>query len=466
MDRLDNGTILYEQDSPPGEPGGGLLRIVQIPEDGGESLVVFWPEIDAGTPIWVHGLPDARGALVVTCIAAPCPNASLHAVDLRDLSSEVILEGVLRAWYTPTGHLVYVRNDGALFAAPFDLGALEITGGAIPLFDGVRLNGAAADIRLSAEGTLLYVESPLSLGSPGQQLAVVDLEGNEETLALAPRPIPNVGVGGSPGGESVVFSSEGQIYTYNVTLGTTPRQLTFEGTNTRPVFSPDGDQVAFSSIREGTAARDLFVKNLNDDSPPRSIITLDADQFVTQWPSDTLIVFEVGAGVRDLWMVNLSDPDNPSAEVYLSSEADLRRVVVSPDGSLAAYRSNESGVNEIYIRSFPDPGERTVVSQGGGSAPNWSPDGNTLYYTPGQPFMAARLQLDPVPVVLSTDTLFALSGGGTEPFPGSALHPDGDRFIFARTVTAATVSEGGASEPDRLILVQNFFEELRQVVPE
>ena len=38
---------------------------------------------------------------------------------------------------------------------------------------------------LSAEGTLLYVESPLSLGSRGQQLAVVDLEGNEETLPFA-----------------------------------------------------------------------------------------------------------------------------------------------------------------------------------------------------------------------------------------------------------------------------------------
>ena len=41
---------------------------------------------------------------------------------------------------------------------------------------------------------------------------------------------------------------------------------------------------------------------------------------------------------------------------------------------------------------------------------------------------------------------------------------DGDRFILARTVTTATVSEDGASEPERLILVTNWFEELRQLM--
>ena len=454
---LDDGTILYEQEST-----ASSNRIVRISEDGGEPLeVAFQPEDLA---IWATGLPGARGAFVVGS------TRNLHVVDLRDQSSELILEEVIRAWYSPTGHLVYLRSDGALFTAPFDLGALAITGSGIPLFDGVRVAPLRADMLLGADGTLLYVEgSSIGVSAGAEQLVVLDLEGNEEPLVLAPRNIPGLGVGWSPDGESVVFSSEGQIYTYDVSLGTTPRQLTFEGTNRNAVFSPDGTRVAFTSTREGTIGRDLFVKDLNDDSPPRSIITLDANQDVMQWPSDTLIVFERGqGGIGDLWMVNLSDPDNPIAEAYLASEADLERVSVSPDGSLAAYRSSESGTNEIYIRSFPDPGERTVVSQGGGSAPNWSPDGNTLYYAtgPGQPFIAARLQRDPVPVVLSTDTLFTRVGVGAEPFPGSALHPDGDRFIFARNVTTAAGAEGDASEPARLILVQNFFEELRQVVPE
>ena len=54
-------------------------------------------------------------------------------------------------------------------------------------------------------------------------------------------------------------------------------------------------------------------------------------------------------------MVNLSNPDSAAARAYLTSESDLRYGVVSPDGTLAAYASNESGQYEIYIRSFPEP---------------------------------------------------------------------------------------------------------------
>ncbi len=136
--------------------------------------------------------------------------------------------------------------------------------------------------------------------------------------------------------------------------------------------------------------------------------------------------------------------------------------MVSPDGTLAAYSSNESGQYEIYIRSFPDPGERTIVSQGGGDVPFWAPDGNTLDYVRfegrARTFIAARIQRDPVPVVLSRDSLFT---GPYAAFPGSGLHPDGDRWIVAQNVGSGDPDEG-ATEAARLIMVTNFFEELRQ----
>lgn len=46
-------------------------------------------------------------------------------------------------------------------------------------------------------------------------------------------------------------------------------------------------------------------------------------------------------------------------------------MVISPDGALAAYRSNESGQSKIYVRSFPELGEQTIMSQGAGSEPVW-----------------------------------------------------------------------------------------------
>ncbi len=466
---LDDRTILYEQET----SNAVSVSIVRISEDGGEPLGVAFQR-EGATPTWASGLPGARGALVMVT------GNQLYVVDLGDSSSTLALEQVARAWYAPTGHIVYVRPDGALFAVPFDLDTLELTGSAIPLFEGVRVGPQWADMVVGTDGTLLYVEGRLTdLFSDPAQLLVADLEGNEEALPLDPRPIHRVSW--SPDEQSVAYSLNRapgflhDLYTYNVTLGTTPRQLTFEGANQWGVFSPDGTRIAFSSGREGTESYDLFVKNLDDDSPVRSLITLPGTQAPTQWPSDTLIVFESGSGSpvdRDLWTLNLSDPDNPRAEAYLSSEAGLSSIKVSRDGTLAAYHSNESGANQVYIRSFPDPGERTPVSQGGGVAPSWSPDGNTVYYwRPESPggwtFMAARIQREPTPVVLSRDSLFAREivqsfGGNVVAYD---LHPDGDRLILAQNAIG-TVSEDEDSQPERLILVQNFFEELRQVVPD
>ena len=467
LDWLDDGTILYEQ----------LIadlarsrRIVQIPENGGEPVVVFWPEEEDVAPVWVHGLPSGRGALVIACLQragvfCSADVARLYVVDLRDLSFELVLEQVIRAWYTPTGHLVYVRSDGAVFALPFDLDALTITGSAIPLFDGVRVTLGWADMRLAPDGTLLYVEGS-SAGSGLQQLLVVDLDGNVEALPLTPRPITGLSVGWSPDGESIVFVSEGQIYTYDLLLNAT-RQITFEGTNGVPVFSPDGATVAFSSQRPGTDGADLFVKALNDASPPRPLITLSGDELLMQWPMDTLIVFERAepGRNRELWMLDLSDPDAPQERLYLESENDLRRISVSPDGTLAAYRSSEDGGSgEIYVRTFPDPGAQELVSRTSAFTPFWSPDGATLYYAvaPGQPMIAAHFRTDPVPLVLSTDTLFYIRPSTREPMPGSGLHPDGDRFILTVNAEPESSRTIDPSRTERLILVQNWFEELRE----
>ena len=446
----DDGTIVFHCAG----------RVCRIAETGGQ------PEFLLENANWAYFpllLPGGSGVLLTDI-----RTMSIAVFDIEaDTVRELIPEG-LDAMYVDTGHIVYAHPNGGLFAVPFDLNGLEVTGPSVPVVDDVSLvaaggqNALRAKYSISQNGTLVYGTGGSVAGQGGGgQLVVVDLEGNERTLTLTPR---NFGeVAWSPDGRSVVYESNSDIYTYNVELGTTPRQLTFDGTNRRPVFSADGTRVAFASGRGGTDRFDLFVKTLGDDAPARSLITLAGDEIPTHWPSDALIVFEQAPNPSDLWMLDLSDPDSPRAEVYLPLEADLDDIVVSRDGALAAYGSNETGGDEVYIRSFPEPGERTPVSQGGGQYPFWSPDGNTVYYwsptaSGGSTFMAARIQRNPTPVVLSWDSLFT----GSYDAPSSDLHPDGNRLVVPQLVPATTDAESGATEPLRFLVVTNWFEELRQ----
>jgi hypothetical protein len=129
-----------------------------------------------------------------------------------------------------------------------------------------------------------------------------------------------------------------------------------------------------------------------------------------------------------------------------------------------AYSSDETGTREICVQSFPDPAERTLVSEGGGDFLVWSPDGNTVYYwtligVGGiDTFIAARLQREPTPMVLSRDSLFT----GDYYRPVSDLHPAGNRVIAGRFRPATAYGE--VLEAERFLVITNWFEELRQRV--
>ena len=347
----DDGTVVYTHTG-----GRGLYR---VPETGGDPQ----PLLDPTTSVRNPRLLPGGGAVIFTDPSA----RSTLILDLDTDSARVVRVGALDAVYVETGHLLYADVSGTLWAAAFDARRGEVVGDPVTLFDGVSIpNGIQARFAVSQNGTLVYGAGATAASGTGlgRRLLVVDLEGNVEPLVLAPRQLSRVRW--SPDGGSVVYQSrpEGEadphIYAYDVELGATPRQLTFQGNNIEPVTSSDGSRVVFASEREGTDGFDLFVKRLDDDTPAELLITLPGAQLPTQWPSDTLIVFEWGPPPTDLWMLDLSDPDSPRAEAYLEQEADLHQIVVSPDGTLAAYGSDETGTREIYIRSFPD-GHQTAT---------------------------------------------------------------------------------------------------------
>jgi serine/threonine-protein kinase len=82
----------------------------------------------------------------------------------------------------------------------------------------------------------------------------------------------------------------------------------------------------------------------------------------------------------DIWTLPLRGEASPFVDTPLAED----QQAFSPDGRWLAYRSNESGAQEVYVQSYPGPGEKTRVSTQGGGELRWSRDGTTLFYRQGE----------------------------------------------------------------------------------
>ncbi len=435
-------------------PSGMFL----VPETGGEPVLL----LESG---WISPslLPGGRAVIGNRL------GGGIMLLDLETDSVRELIPGGIDAKFVETGHLLYVDGAGGLWAVQFDPARGEVLGRAVPVLEGLSA-ALIARYSVSRNGTLVYGAG--GLGGAGlfeDRLLVLDLEGNEEPTPLEPRRF--AGPRWAPDGESVAYSASepgeeagsANIYTYNVVRRTIPRPLTVEGSNVNPVWSPDGTRVAFASVRDGTEGFDLFVKTVTDDSPPEMIVSLPGPQFPAQWLSNDLVIFTSGQGpARDLWMVDLSS-DSAVLSPYLETEARLGAIRVSPDGDLAAYMSDESGTNEVYISSFPVARQPEIVSQGGGAAPLWSPDGNTIYYWTLGPLsgrrslIAARIERGPPFVVVSRDTVLAGRYRA-----GGSLHPDGDKLVISQPFAPPDAGDDADVAPERFLVVVNWFTELRE----
>ena len=135
-------------------------------------------------------------------------------------------------------------------------------------------------------------------------------------------------------------------------------------------------------------------------------------------------------------------------ELAASPTATETNARFSPDGRSVAYQSDESGRYEIYIRSFPEDGNRLLVSAAGGRRPVWAPDGTRIHFWEGTRMMVAMLTRDPALRVVKRDALF---DGRYEMDYDVAR--DGTRFLMIQSEAVGV----------RLVVVPDWLTELRRL---
>jgi serine/threonine-protein kinase len=451
-------------------PLGGLLRVSSA---GGTAEPLTKLGQGEQTHRWPQVLPGAKAVLYMS--SPDGANSETSNIMIQPLPSgtpKVLIRGGYHPQYAASGHLLYI-HEGTLFAAPFDLNRLEVTGPSVPAVEGVSAlrGGGTAQFAISPTGAFTYL--------PGKN-AVNDhpllwMTHDGKTAPLRAMPFNWIHPHFSPDGQKLaidIISGSLDVWIYEWARDTLTR-LTFDpglALAGNPVWTPDGKRIAFASERAKGREYNLYWQRADGTGEVQRLTESSKSQYPSSFhPSGKYLAFEEATtpASSDLMILPIEGdetsgwkPGKPS--VFLSTPANETEPMFSPDGRWIAYTSAESGRLEVFVRPFPGPGGKWQVSTGGGFEAVWSRTRRELLYRglddrimvasytiEGDSFKADK------PRLWSEQAILGL-GRGPRNFD---LHPDGERI-------AAAVPTGQPEEKlDKVTFIFNFFDELRRIAP-
>ena len=441
-----DGTIFFAQ------PNG----IMRVPSAGGTPELVIAAE-KGKTLYGPRALPG--GDSVIFSVSADTgagrwDDAQIVVQSLSSGKRTVVLQGGSDAQYLSTGHLVYALGD-SLLGVRFDVDRLAVTGRAVPLVKGVMratsgLSGTA-NYGVSNRGTLFYINAVAAVPST---LVWVDRKGNEMRLAGANLDSPQY-PRLSPDGTRLGVVVAGDLWVYDLG-GRPPIKLTFDTGNYSPLWTSNGQRLVY----EGTNPVGLYriLADGSDRTPERLLVTRDGHFHAHGWSANgnDLLVVEFGQ-TEDIvrWSLGTSARE-PVVQTQAREGAD--GASLSPDSRWLSYASNQTGRQEIWVQPYRRRGTPVRVSLNGGQEPVWARNGRELFYLQGTRMMRVTVNTEPTFRFDTPEFLFESPYLLMDQPPSYDVAPDG-RFLMIKP------NEGEPDSALRITVVQNWFEELQNLVP-
>ena len=453
----DDGTIVFAP-----RRASGLMRVLDA---GGTPEPLTTLDFDPSSTIlpshrWPEVLPGSRAVLfTATENDSDYSEARIVAVTLDGGQVKTIVERGSFPRYVPAGFLVFVRG-ATLFAGRFDPQALELLSPAVPVLEGIANQPLYGNTQLafSDDGVLIYLDD--SASGVERLLSWIDREGNETPASATRARFRDLSL--SPDGKRVaisIFETNGiDVWILELERDILSRLTLDSALDQNPVWSPDGQWIAFDSLRE-TASRNIYRVRSNGTGEVERLTTSARHNFPQSWsPDGKTIAFvetETETG-SDVMLLRLGDP--PEVEAFLQTPFNQTWPTFSPDGRWLAYVSDESGQDAVYVVPVGRPGARTKISTQDGFAPRWTPDGKELLYVTRE----EKLMSVAIPVVdgelrpeLPSEVIaFPRAWGG---FYSVSL--DGKRVLINRNA----VDEGASLQEPTVVV--GWFDELEARVP-
>ena len=409
---------------------GGLAEPLTTPDAGRGETSHRWPQVLPGGRIlfYVEGKPERAGIYVIS-LANPREGRRLVASKGA---------GVYAA-----GHLLWLRGS-TLVAQRFDPERLTLSGEPSPIADplstGMFNEMAAA---ASSNGLLVHGRTGRAqltwVERTGKAVGTLGESGNYLAFRVSPEG-RRVAVGRAS-------ASGSDVWMVDVERNAWSRFTFLPGFATLPVWSPDGREVLFGAGFPYYMHR----KEASGAGTEQRVAESANERWPTDWSRDGRLVlyYEIAPDTqRDLWVLPVASDGQPqdSARPYLRTRFNERDGRFSPESGprWVAYSSDESGRSEVYAQAFPEPRGKFQISTGGGSFPEWSPDGRELFYLSAEgKLMAVGVKRGADSLTASTPReLFGVAGPvAVQPY---TVAPDGRRFLV--------LTPAGGSQPLEVVV--------------
>jgi Tol biopolymer transport system component len=423
---------------------GGSLGLWKVPEAGGApspvtSLDPAQQEIGHALPGF---LPDGRH-FVYNRVSSTPDRGGAYVGSLDDAPGKQPPKRLLSAQstvaYSPslspgasanTGYLFFLR-DSSLMAQPFDTAKLDFAGDAVPVADpvGRSANSVVGLFSVSNTGALIYQRG----NQTQNQLFWIDREGKVLNAVSEPGTYGEIAI--SPDAKSVAMTSGGpgrsDITVLDLARSVNTRFTFDPAADSSAVWSPDGKQIVFGSDRDGLG--NLYIKASNGATNEEVLYKSPEPKTPNDWSRDGRFLLFTTQGLKtgnDLWYLPMTGERTAKPFVQTAAQEGLGQF--SPDGRFVTYVSNESSMNEIYVRSFPDGSGKWQISKGGGVDPRWRHDGKEIFYLSGTKMMSVEVSTSPsfqpgTPKLL-VEARF-IQAGNYNKNNAYDISPDGKRFL-------------------------------------
>jgi len=430
-----------------------VRRLWEIPARGGEVDRFFEPGLRVYAP---HFLPAGGG-----------PNAMLFQSTQDDQTAQILVLNLetnehtelalgSNPVYSPQGYVVYGPSGGGdevgLFALPFSRETLKATGDPFPIGGGGRLPSLAAD------GTLVYldgaIDRSLKLAWRSREGRILETVGQAQLGLVNPTLSPDgskVTVVAREGGEEAIWIHDLDRSTkMRLTFGPVPA--------VSATWSPSGRELIYVQRLGNTA---LLMRTAADGSGEAVALTGEARHISTNWSRDgRYLAYMCSDGGNRGWDIcyaeTLSDGGLGAQVAFINSLAHEANPSFSPDGRYVAYTSDESGRREVYVRSFPDGGDRWQASSDGGYQAVWRGDGRELFYVSDTTLVAVPVLRDRGFKLGRPQPLFEASDLITTGAPAYGVSSDGQRIL-----TTIPNPDLDQDLRPKVRVVENWLEEFR-----